>query len=234
MIVYANGDSHTAGAEAVNSHCFAYDDPLYYGLRRQPHPDNLRASYGCHLANSLNAIFECDAESGSSNERIIRTTRNYLTTERPDLVIIGWATWEREEFLINDVYYQFSAGRIMREWPKSVEEKYTEWVLTADPHVRALHWHDTIYNFHLELKEQQIPHLFFNTLHAFNYSNITPQEWHGCYINPYSADGTYFHYLKNQGHTTVNQDSYHFGADAHRTWGEYLLTKLTNESIIKP
>jgi len=41
MILYVNGDSHTAGAEAVNSHAFADDDPAYKHLGRLPHPDNL-------------------------------------------------------------------------------------------------------------------------------------------------------------------------------------------------
>ena len=72
MILYVNGDSHSAGAEAVNDYCFAEDDPFYYALGRIPHPDNERASYGCNIANELFAILHCDAESASSNSRIIR------------------------------------------------------------------------------------------------------------------------------------------------------------------
>ena len=79
MILYVNGDSHSAAAEAVNSYCFANDDPLYYALGRRPHPDNERVSYGCNIANELNAILHCDAESASSNTRIIRTTKDCIT-----------------------------------------------------------------------------------------------------------------------------------------------------------
>ena len=94
MLVYINGDSHSAGAEAVNPHCFAEDDYLYRGLGRRPHPDNLQVSYGCHLANMLGAVLHCDAESASSNSRIIRTTGQYLKNNpKPDLVVIGWSTW---------------------------------------------------------------------------------------------------------------------------------------------
>ena len=60
MILYVNGDSHSAGAEAVNPYCFAIDDPLYWGLGRRPHPDNERVSYGCQLANKLGAVLHCD------------------------------------------------------------------------------------------------------------------------------------------------------------------------------
>ena len=45
MILYVNGDSHTAGAEAVNSHAFAEDDPALYHLGRLPHPENLEVSW---------------------------------------------------------------------------------------------------------------------------------------------------------------------------------------------
>ena len=41
MILYVNGDSHTAAAEAVNAHAFAEDDPNLGYLHRLPHPDNL-------------------------------------------------------------------------------------------------------------------------------------------------------------------------------------------------
>ena len=41
MMLYVNGDSHTAGAEAVNSHAFAEDDPDLFYLGRAPHPENL-------------------------------------------------------------------------------------------------------------------------------------------------------------------------------------------------
>ena len=56
MILYVNGDSHAAAAEAVNPYSWAEDDGLYYGLGQQPHPDNERVSFGCEIANSLNAI----------------------------------------------------------------------------------------------------------------------------------------------------------------------------------
>ena len=78
MILYVNGDSHSAGAEAVNPFAFANDDPHYKYLGRIPHPDNLFVSYGNILAKNLSAELYCDAESASSNDRIIRTTRHYL------------------------------------------------------------------------------------------------------------------------------------------------------------
>ena len=78
MILYVNGDSHTAAAEAINVHAFAEDDPKYFYLGRAPHPDNLSVSWGRLLSLALKAGFYCGAESASSNTRILRTTREWL------------------------------------------------------------------------------------------------------------------------------------------------------------
>ena len=78
MILYANGDSHTAAAEAVNPYAFAEDDGQYFYMGRVAHPDNLTVSWGKLLSLSLRSGFHCAAESASSNARIIRTTREWL------------------------------------------------------------------------------------------------------------------------------------------------------------
>ena len=81
LTLYVNGDSHAAAAECVNYHSWAQDDGLYWSLGQRPHPDNARASFGCELANHLNAILELDAQAGGSNQRIMRTTRNWLNQQ---------------------------------------------------------------------------------------------------------------------------------------------------------
>ena len=82
MILYVNGDSHSAAAEAVNIHAFAEDDPKYFYLGRAPHPDNLSVSWGKLLSLTLRAGLHCAAESASSNARILRTTCEWLDTRR--------------------------------------------------------------------------------------------------------------------------------------------------------
>ena len=111
MILYVNGDSHSAGAEAVNQHCFAKDDTNYRHLGRVPHPDNESVSYGALLADNLNLTLQCSAESGGSNTRIIRTTRDYLKNNpTPTAIIIGWATWERAWNL-----FQSNGSKLLKE-----------------------------------------------------------------------------------------------------------------------
>lgn len=223
MILYVNGDSHSAGAEAVNSYCFAEDDPLYRSLGRIPHPDNERVSYGCLLANEINAILHCDAESASSNSRIIRTTKKYLETIKPDFVIIGWSTWEREEWMYNDVYWQVNAGGVGNDWPDEIKDRYKKYIVEIDWDSYEQKAHDEIFAFHNELQEQNIKHLFFNCYSDF--VNQPMRDWNGCYIEPYDPDMTYWKWLTDQGFQS-NQ-SYHFRADAHRKWAEFLLPHLT-------
>jgi hypothetical protein len=221
MILYVNGCSHAAGAEAVNDYCFAEDDPLYWALGRQPHPDNLKVSWGCELANMLGAILRCDAESASSTDRIIRTTRQYLNDNKPDLIVIGWPTWEREEWLIDGVYYQVNASG-HDSVPADYQNKYKEWISNLDFKSYVNQTHNKIFEFHLELENQNIKHLFFSTAgKAFDVNYCTPQVWSDNYLEPYNNEHTYFNWLKNNGYKTV-RNSYHFGPDAHTAWAEFL------------
>ena len=223
MILYVNGDSHSAGAEAVNDYCFAEDDPFYHALGRIPHPDNERVSYGCNIANELFAVLHCDAESASSNSRIIRTTREYLETITPDFVIIGWSTWEREEWLHDGVYWQINAGGIGQDWPDPVKEQYRDYVVNLNWSERTRSAHQQIHAFHTELLDLGIPHLFFNTYNDFHTEQ--PVNWHDSYIDPYNPDMTYWKWLTDQGFQS--NSSFHFRADAHRKWAEFLLPRLT-------
>ena len=230
MIIYINGDSHAAAAECVNPHAFAEDDEFFYGLGRKPHPDNLRASFGVELANQLYAILDCDAESASSNDRIIRTTREYLTRgARPDLIVIQWSTWEREEWLIDGTYYQITASGI-DDVPEEHQDRYKEFVMNVDWNKKTQEAHDKIWQFHEELSD--IPHVFFNGNNHFE--KIKSRcIWQNSYIDPYSASGTFDFVLKNQGFSTVNPNSWHFGPDAHCFWGNYLLQYCIDHNIVQ-
>jgi hypothetical protein len=226
LILYVNGDSHSAGAEAVNSYCFAEDDPNLRLSGRKSHPNNLAVSYGQRLADRLGYDLVCQAESASSNDRILRTTREYLKTNRPDLIIIGWSTWEREEWVDNDRYWQISAS-MGDDWPDSIKHRYRDWIHNIDYRKKEQEEHDKIWQLHLELAN--IPHLFFNSYLAFKFTN--KRDWGTSYIGPYEENQTYYHWLSNQGYKTVNPSSYHYGASAHQLWANHL-TFILKESIM--
>lgn len=229
MIIYVNGDSHAAAAECVNACAFAEDDGFYYGLGRKPHPDNLRASFGVELANQMYAILDCDAESASSNHRIMRTTREYLNRSEPDLVIIQWSTWEREEWLIDNTYYQINASGI-DDVPESHQQQYKEFVVNVDWVAKTQQAHTDIWNFHQELGD--IPHVFFNGNNHFA-SILDRRDWGTSYIGPYDPALTFNSVLRDQGFNTVNDNSWHFGPDAHCFWGDYLLQYINSNNIIQ-
>lgn len=222
MLLYVNGDSHSAGAEAVNTYSFARDDSLYWNMDREPHPDNLRVSYGCELANMLGAILQCDAESASSNDRIIRTTYDALDIVKPELVIIGWSTWEREEWWheATQRYWQVNAGGIGEDWPTEIKDQYRDYIVNLNYNHAVRNAHGKIHQLHRDLAEQEIPHIFFNTFEPF--ANLPQFDWGNSYIHPYNPEYTYYNWLKQRSFETVNPKSYHFGPEAHRAWAEFL------------
>jgi hypothetical protein len=235
MILYVNGDSHAAAAECVNPHAWACDDGMYWGLGQQPHPDNLRASFGCELANQLGAILVCEAQAGCSNARIIRTTRNWIAQNQSMLddtfVVIQWSTWEREEWLCNGEYYQVGASGIDHV-PQELQEKYRHYVIGLDWQAKIKEAHDQIWHFHQELKAQEIRHVMFNGNTDFGQAQ-NRMDWGPNYIRPYDPDQTYNHVLKNNGFCTVNPDSWHFGPEGHCFWAESLLQYITDNELLE-
>jgi hypothetical protein len=227
-----NGDSHAAAAEVVNSYAFAGDDPQLMHLGRLPHPENLVHSWGKLLSLALNAGFQCDAESAACNARIIRTTRKWLS-ENPNsqkLLIIQWSTWEREEWLIDGVYYQVNGSGIDIV-PEDYQEKYREYIIGLDWAQKTQEAHDEIWRFHQELTAQNIPHVFFNGNNDF--SRIQDrQDWGLTYIDPYNPAGTYHALLQDAGIQTASPKSYHYGRDGHTWWFRYMLKYITQNQFI--
>lgn len=235
MILYVTGDSHSAAAEAVNTHAFAEDDGLYWGMGRRPHPDNERVSYGCELANRVNAVLICAAESASSNHRIIRTTRDWITTNRNHLdstvMVIQWSTWERQEWFHDGVWWQVNASGI-DDVPPALQDRYRQFVCNVDWHQATVQAHEDVWQFHQELRAQGVRHVMFNGNSSFA-SIVNQHDWNHCYIDPYDAQGTWDAKLRRQGFRTVRPDSWHFGPDAHCFWAQYLLQYLGNNNLIR-
>lgn len=222
-ILYVNGDSHTAAAEAVNTYAFAADDFKYQHLGSQPHPDNLQVSYSRHLADSLGLELVNQAESACSNDRIIRTTREYLADNKPALIVIGWTNWERSEFCYNNEYYQFTANTPRVVWPDAVKHEHLKWVLEHNSRASSDRYHDAIYDLHMDLLDLSIPHIFFNCYNSFY--NAEPKEWDNCYISPYGTFRTFVQWAIDNDFPTVGQ-GYHFGPEAHSKWAKVLLDYL--------
>ena len=203
MLLYANGDSHTA------------PDFGYVNIVAQ--------EFNCDLINQ--------AQSGSSNTSILRRTREYLEHTIPDFIIIGWSTWEREEWYHNDRYYTVTASGT-NSVPEELANKYKQWVTeqTSDRQSeKSVEWHEYIYSFHLELEQKNIRHLFFNCMYDFIRKNQT-YNWNSAYVEPYDKDQSFYHYLKNKG---LRPDEwYHYEADGHKVWAEFLIDYIRENKLL--
>lgn len=232
MILYVNGDSHTAGAEVVNTYAFAGDDPKLVHLGRSPHPENLAYTWGKLLSLTLNAGFHCDAESAACNARILRTTRKWLANNSSSekLLVIQWSTWEREEWLIDGVYYQVNGSGIDIV-PPAYQDQYRNYITNLNWDQKTQEAHEQIWQFHQELMDQNIPHVFFNGNNDF--SRIDDRrDWGTSYIGPYDSSYTYHSQLQSAGIQTVSPKSYHYGRDGHAWWFRYMLNYIVKHKFI--
>jgi hypothetical protein len=233
MILYVNGDSHTAAAEAVNTHAFAEDDSRYFYMGRAPHPENIAVSWGRLLADTLTASFHCDAESASSNQRIIRTTRQWINSHparlKEVLMVIQWSTWERQEWLIDGTYYQVNASGI-DQVPESAHQRYKEFVAGVDWKTVTEQAHNEIWDFHQELEALGIPHVFFNGNNHFG-SIAEHKDWGVSYIDPYNPGATFDSWLKTNNFDTVSPASWHFGKQAHSAWKRFVLQYIFKHNL---
>jgi len=208
MILYVNGDSHS------------------HGMRLHPNE-----KFSSIVADAIGYDVVNVAQGGASNARIMRTTREYLNNNVPELILIGWTTWEREEWLYQGQYYNVnSSGH--DPLPAELQQLYKHWVieLTADTlHAKSQHWHNEIFKLHLELVQQNIKHVFFNCMYNF-FQTDNQQDWTTNFIGPYDNDSSYYWWLTQQG---FQADSwYHFSADGHRAWATRLIDYIREHNIV--
>jgi len=234
MILYVNGCSHSAAAEAAVSHAWACDDGDLWEHGDEPHPANLAVSYGKHLADALNADLICQASSGGSNDRTIRTTTEWIKNNpnkiKHTFMILQWTTWEREEWLHEGTWYQVNASGI-DSVPDELQERYKNYVINIDWGVKTPQAHDKIWAMHLYLKTLGIRHLFFSGHSTF--SDIqNRQNWGKEYMHPYVREESYHNWLKNNGGIYANAASYHFDAKSHRLWADHVLQYIYNNNLI--
>lgn len=233
MILYVNGDSHTAAAEAVNPFAFAEDDPALTQLGRVPHPANLAVSWARLLSLSLKTGFHCAAESASSNARILRTSRDWLNQQRgidDVLMIIQWSTWEREEWFYDNTYYQVGASGTDGV-PKEATERYRDYIVGINWAEKTQQAHDAIWQFHQELDAQGIRHIFFNGNNDFTHIK-DKQDWGPSFIGPYDSKLTYDAIIRGAGIETVAPNSWHFGRDGHSHFHRFMLNYIISNQFI--
>ena len=91
--------------------------------------------------------------------------------------------------------------------------------------------HNDIWQFHQELVDQNIPHVFFNG--NTDFSSISNQlDWGNNYIEPYNPASTYHAQLQAAGIQTVMPGSYHYGRNGHAWWFKHILKYLMDNKFV--
>lgn len=93
MIIYANGDAHTAAAHAVAPYVCAEEDTELWWMGAAPHPQNQSAAFATRIAKVFKARLILDTETGGTTDKIISGCRKFVGSNKflePIIVIIGW------------------------------------------------------------------------------------------------------------------------------------------------
>jgi hypothetical protein len=209
MTLYVNGDSHS------------------HGMHLSPHE-----KFSNIVAKEIGSSVTNAAQIGASNASILRTTQEYIASgATPDLILIGWTTWEREEWCYQNRYYNVnSSGH--DQLPTELQDLYKKWVTEQTSETlnsKSMYWHNEIYKLHQELIQKNIKHLFFNCMYNFFQTN-NRHNWGTTFIGPYDNDLSYYWYLRNQGYG--NDKWYHFGSDGHAAWARKLINYIKEHNII--
>jgi glycerol-3-phosphate cytidylyltransferase len=228
MLLYVNGCSHSLGHGTATNDSVQDDDPNVDYLGR---PENIANSFGAILARKNNWSFVCQARSGGSLQRSIRTTKTFLDqTQGPVFVLLGVPSSEREEWFFQGSWYAISAGQ--EKYPSPLMRRYKEWVASweknYDYHKRQVEIHAMLVEFHEYLNRKKVPHLFFNTVQTMQIDGrFEAYDWKGRYYCPYGDLDDQKHFwawCKAQG---FKSDEWgHFGSDAHLAWAEHIEPKV--------
>ena len=236
MLLLANGCSHTAGAE------------IEYLLQG----DCYEKAYPKWCADALGWEYENIADSGASQERIIRTTiqwvgRNYKKYKNKEVfVVIMWSAPGRTEFYDdrinqyrqivpnNDVVYK-------QEFTNTQYIYYKSYVAVQHRQTQMIKWYNNVILMQNYLYNLGINYLFLNateTLPVSTPSNSAQFLHLAAQINykkyPWAniQENSYFNILKKRGFNSPLHapSGGHLGEDAHKYYGEYL-AKYIKENL---
>jgi hypothetical protein len=200
--LFVNGCSHSAGD----------------GTSRLAH------SWPNQLAMLLNADLINYSLSGASNQRMLRTTREWarnMTHEHQYFIIIGWSTWERQEWYCNQQFYQINASG-HDGLPRDLHDAYKEYVGKLDDQSyvsAAKNTEQEIYQLAQQLQRPNVKYLFFNSFMQIS-ETLKNHRWDHRYMTPFGNELNYFEYLKNVGYQ--HDENYHYGDDAQQAWAQVM------------
>ena len=234
MKIFFNGDSNTQGSE------------LYYA-RQDAYPYKLAALFGAEIVAN-------PALGGASNDRIIRTTEEYLrkweeTKDYPDLIVIGWSEPNRTDWFVDGKYESLYSEDFPPVQSHKIDDeraKYfsRDWRHASIEYVMAQYHHEKIFNLHQHLDYLKIPHLFFNAVNSFNTLinwheplagklhnyKFFKHEWNDCFWKPYDEVGSFLEWGKENGHEKTQY--HHLKEPAHEEFAKVLYDYIKDKSLL--
>lgn len=230
MRYFAMGDSNMIGANT---------NPLHrnYG----PRADN----FFNIVANHFDFKFDCMAKNGASNDHIMRITEQWINNTDCDnkekFVFIGWSTWERQEYLIDNQYYDIDGWLInnAQGLPAQLQQHMLEMKKQIDSNPdymdeQAMIWAERIHYFAQSLEARGIGYLFWNAyMKLLKPIPVDKFVFDHRYVLPYTDCFNQYFYLKQvRNCKPIDNDPYHFDADGHRKWAEFLIQYIQDWNIL--
>ena len=200
--------------------------------------ENKDLSMAGFITKLYNATATNLSASGASNDRIYDSTWQYLqTNSAPDLVVVGWTSYDREQWYFNNEFQEINRLDVGQRIPEEFRQRYQFWKnhVEHDPDWRRImgyYWHNKIYNLHMWLYERKIPHLFFHTFDSF----VIPDQkehlnWHHNFFNPYNQNYCYISWCNEHGYKQITPGWYHYNEDAHAKWANIMIEYMRTHSI---
>ena len=143
----------------------------------------------------------------------------------PDNIAISWGkmlslalrySFHCEAFASNTTDSIITATKKWLDEKKQDVLIIIQWPATTDDE-------EKIWQFHLELSNQNIKHIFFSSNHPFS----NQHDWGNSYIS-----NTYEGALLSVGIETVSPNSKHFGKDGHSFWHRLLLNYIITNNFV--
>ena len=216
--LYVNGDSHVAGT---------YLDNMYQ-------PD---ISFAGLLAKQNNLEYVNEAIAGGSNDRIIRTSKEYLKDADPSstAVFIVWSTFERTEWFYENKWHQIS-GQPLYE-PNSNQtlnklwKEYTDAVWHDNNEKSSIFYFSRAIETQYKIKEfsdwltnKGFKHLFCHAHSSFFYKKSGFEiEWDNTrwlFNKPYDHSVTFCNKIIELGNKPDLH--WHFDENAHKDYADYI------------
>lgn len=239
MILFANGCSHTAGAEIEyeqQGHCYDKAWPKY-----------------------LADIFEFEsfnlAESGASADRVVRTTLEFFLTEqtKPDydpknyFAILMWPGLYRTEIFDNNFkrWIPLVVGNdetYKKQLKAAQYQFYKAWVTTATPVPQTIHYYHNIMCLQNFFLVNKIKYLFWSASSTAPYASELSVSYKKQILNkryPFLHDSDHcFTNLCHSNNQKISEYSKlsgfnsHYDAEAQKWFAEYLSHYIEENNLL--